>query len=286
MKKKKKFIQYYYKNIYFVKNKIGDLMKKILITGARSGIGNALVNSLIDKEYYIYLTVHNESQLSVVKEKYKEYSNIKCLKLDVTLESDRLKIEKLDIDILVNIAGVGYGGSISEIPMNKVRENFEVNVFSSFELVQIVLKQMIMKKKGKIIIMSSLAGILPLNFLGSYCATKASIIQLTTTLKNELKLLNTNIKIVLIEPGMYHTGFNQVMLENKYDWMKEKSYFENELNLIRKRENLFFGLLEKNKLNSIVKKIVKAIEAENPKFIYRAPLIQVLGAKLYQMFKM
>lgn len=261
-------------------------MKKILITGARSGIGNALVNSLIDKEYYIYLTVHNESQLSVVKEKYKEYSNIKCLKLDVTLESDRLKIEKLDIDILVNIAGVGYGGSISEIPMNKVRENFEVNVFSSFELVQIVLKQMIMKKKGKIIIMSSLAGILPLNFLGSYCATKASIIQLTTTLKNELKLLNTNIKIVLIEPGMYHTGFNQVMLENKYDWMKEKSYFENELNLIRKRENLFFGLLEKNKLNSIVKKIVKAIEAENPKFIYRAPLIQVLGAKLYQMFKM
>lgn len=261
-------------------------MKKILITGARSGIGNALVNSIIDKEYYIYLTVHNGSQLNVVKEKYKGYSNIKCLKLDVTLENDRLKIEKLDIDILVNIAGIGYGGSISEIPMNKVRENFEVNVFSSFELVQIVLKQMIMKKKGKIIIMSSLAGILPLNFLGSYCATKASIIQLTTTLKNELKLLNTNIKIVLIEPGMYHTGFNQVMLENKYDWMKEKSYFENELNLIRKRENLFFGLLEKNKLNSIVKKMVKAIEAENPKFIYRSPFMQVLGAKIYQIFKM
>lgn len=279
-------MQYYYKNSYFEKTIIGDLMKKILITGARSGIGNALVNSLIDKEYYIYLTVHSESQLEIVLERYKEYSNVRCMKLDVTSESDRKKVEKLDIDILVNIAGVGYGGSISEIPMDRVRENFEVNVFSSFELVQLILKQMMNKKKGKVIIMSSLAGILPLNFLGSYCATKASIIQLTTTLKNELKLLNTSIKVVLIEPGMYHTGFNQIMLENKYDWMQEKSYFENELNLIRKRENLFFSLLEKKKLNSIVNKIIKAIEKENPKFIYRAPLIQVLGAKLYQIFKM
>ncbi len=261
-------------------------MKKILITGARSGIGNALVNRLINKDYYIYLTVHTEKQLSMVKEKYKEYSNIKCLKLDVTQELDRKKVEQLEIDILVNIVGIGYGGSISEIPMDKVRENFEVNVFSSFELVQVVLKQMMMKKKGKLIIMSSLAGILPLNFLGSYCATKASIIQLTTTLKNELKLLNNDIKVVLIEPGMYHTGFNQVMLENKYDWMKEKSYFENELNLIRKSENLFFSLLEKNNLNSIVSKLEKAVEKENPKFIYRAPLFQVVGAKLYQIFKM
>lgn len=261
-------------------------MKKILITGARSGIGNAVVNKLLDKDYYIYLTVHTEEQLERIVQKYKEYSNIRCMKLDVTLESDRKKIEKLDIDILINIAGIGYGGSISEISMDRVRENFEVNVFASFELVQIVLRQMMKKRKGKLIIMSSLAGILPINFLGSYCATKASIIQLTTTLKNELKMLNNDIKVILIEPGMYHTGFNQIMLENKYDWMREKSYFQNELSLIKKRENLFFGLLEKNNLNSIVKKIVKAVESENPKFIYRAPLFQVIGAKLYQIFKM
>ncbi len=261
-------------------------LKKILITGARSGIGNSVVDKIINKNYYIYLTVHTEKQLEFVKEKYKDYDNVKCFKLDITSEIDRNKVNTLEIDILLNIAGIGNGGSISEMPMEKVRENFEVNVFSFFELVQIVLRQMISKRKGKIIIMSSLAGILPLNFLGSYCATKASIIQLTTTLKNELKLLNNNIKIILIEPGMYHTGFNQVMLENKYDWMQKKSYFENELSLIRKRENLFFGILEKNNLNSIVKKIVKAVESENPKFIYRAPITQVIGAKLYQIFKM
>ena len=261
-------------------------LKKVLITGARSGIGYALVKKLIKKDYFTYLCVHTKTQLDIVKEKFKDNENIKCLKMDITIENDRKQILDLNIDILVNIAGVGYGGSISEIPMEYVRENFEVNVFSSFELVQLVINQMMERKNGKIIIMSSLAGILPIDFLGSYCATKASIIQLTTTLKNELKLLDTNIKVVLIEPGMYHTGFNQVMLENKYDWMKEKSYFKNEIEYIKKRENLFFGLLEKNKLNSIVNKMVKAVEKENPRFIYRAPIFQVIGAKLYQIFKM
>ena len=82
--------------------------------------------------------------------------------------------------------------------MDKVRENFEVNVFSNFEIVQIVIKNMIKKDSGKIIMISSLAGILPLKFLGSYCATKSSIIMLTQVLKKEIKLISKNIKISLI----------------------------------------------------------------------------------------
>lgn len=261
-------------------------MKKILVTGARSGIANSLIERIKNKKILIYITVHTKKELIRVKEKYKNYKNIKCFKLDITSENDRKFLENLDIDILINIAGIGYGGSISEIPMDLVRENFETNVFSSFEIVQMVIKKMIQKNSGKIIIMSSLIGLMPLKFLGVYSATKASIIHLTTTLKDELKLLNTNIKIVLIEPGMYHTGFNQVMLENKYDWMSEKSYFKEELDLIRKKENIFFNLFEKKKLNSIVSKIEKSVLEENPKFIYRAPLLQVIGVKLYQLFKM
>lgn len=261
-------------------------MKKILVTGARGGIANSLIERLKNKEFLIYITVHTKKELIRVKEKYKNYKNIKCFKLDITLENDRKILESLDIDILINIAGIGYGGSISEISMDLVRENFETNVFASFEIVQIVINKMIQKNSGKIIIMSSLIGLMPLKFLGVYSATKASIIHLTTTLKEELKLLDTNIKVVLIEPGMYHTGFNQVMLENKYDWMSQKSYFKNELDLIRKKENFFFNLFEKKNLNSIVSKIEKSVVEDNPKFIYRAPLLQVIGAKLYQLFKM
>ena len=72
--------------------------------------------------------------------------------------------------------------------------------------------------------MSSLAGLIPLKFLGSYASSKAALITLSDVLKKELKELNSNIKVVLVEPGLYYTGFNQVMFENKYDMMKSQLY--------------------------------------------------------------
>lgn len=258
----------------------------ILFTGAVGGIANATINKLLkNKNNTIFLTVRTNSQLINTIEKYKNHKNVKCFKIDITNEKDRKKISKLDIDILINNAAVCYGGSISEIPFDKVRDNFEVNVFASFELIQIVLKNMIKKDRGRIIVMASLAGIIPIDFLGVYSATKSSIITLTTTLKNELKLISDKIKVILIEPGFYHTGFNQVMLDNKYDWMIKQSYFKGKLNDIRKKENLMLSILEKRNLNSITNKIIDAINNPNPKFIYRAPLSQVIGAKIYQILK-
>lgn len=260
-------------------------MEKILITGARSGIINNVIDTILNDDYYIYLTVATTSQLESVKAKYKDYKNIKCLKLDVTNKKDYKNIENLDIDIFISNAAIGEGGSISEIPFEKVRENYEVNVFKNFELLQIIIKQMLEKNKGKIIIISSLASIIPIDFLGVYASTKASISMLATTLKNELKLLKTNVKIKLIEPGLYHTGFNQIMLENKYDWMIDKSYFKKVIPKIRKRENLMISLLEKKNLNSITNTIIKAIKSNNKKFIYQAPFFQKVGARLYKIFK-
>ena len=258
-------------------------MKTILYTGARGGIAEKVIEK-IKNDYFIYLTVYTNKQLKYVKEKYKNNLNINCFKLDITNKNDLKQLEDLDIDILINNAAIGIGGSISEIDINKVRENYEVNVFSSFQIVQIVLKKMLKKKKGKIIIMGSLASIFPINFLGVYCSTKASIKMLTKTLKNEVKLINKDIKIVLIEPGMYFTGFNEYMFENKYDWMEKKSYFKNQLNYIRKKEYLILKILEKRSLNSIVNVIIKAINLKNPHFIYKKPMLQVIGSKIYQIF--
>lgn len=259
-------------------------MKKILFTGARSGIAASVIDEIINKNYYIYLTVHTDKQLDIVKRKYDKFSNVECLKIDVTNAKDREILEELDIDILVSNAAIGEGGSMAEIPISKVRKNFEVNVFSYFEIIQIVLKGMIRKDKGKIINMASLAGIVPLPFLGSYCATKASIIKMTQCLKKELDMIGSNVKVCLIEPGIYHTGFNQVMLNNKYDWMNIDSYFKYHIDLIKKKENFIFEKLEKHELKSIVKKIVKAIKCKNPDFIYRAPCTQVVMTKLYMLF--
>ena len=260
-------------------------MKKILFTGARSGIANDVIDEIINKKYYIYVTVHTEKQLQIISKKYEDYRNVECFKLDITNADDRRKLEELDIDILVNNAAVGYGGSIAEIPMSKVRKNFEVNVFSYFEVEQIILKNMIKRNSGKIINIASIAGIIPMCFLGSYCATKASIIKMTECLRKELKLIDSKIDICLIEPGLYHTGFNQVMLDNKYKWMDINSYFSYCIDYIKTKENFLFRTFEKYELKSIVRKIVKAIKTNHPDFIYRAPFSQVLIAKGYQIFK-
>lgn len=206
----------------------------------------------IKNKYFIYVTTHTVIELENIKEEYKNEKNIKCFKLDVTSKVDKQKIKDLDIDIFVANSAIGIGGSIINMNMNNIRNNFEVNVFSNFELIQIILKNMLEKKEGKIIIMSSMAGIIPIPFLGSYCSTKASIIKLSECLKKELKILNSNIKICLIEPGMYKTGFNKVMFDNKYNTNFDL-LFKEELELIRKKENIMMFFLEKKKLNSIVK---------------------------------
>lgn len=256
-------------------------MDKVLITGATSGIMKDVIKRIKD-DYFIYVTVHTEDELKRIKDFYKDDINIKCFKLDITSKIDKKKIEKLDIDIFISNAAIGMGGSIINIDMNKVRENYEVNVFSNFEVIQLVLKNMLKKNKGKIIVMSSLAGIIPIPFLGSYSSTKASIIKLTECLKKELKILNSNINISLIEPGMYKTGFNKVMLDNKYNTDFD-NLFKDELDLIKRKENLMMLLLERKKLNSIVKQIEHAIRYSN-KFIYRAPFLESLIVKIYNIF--
>lgn len=258
-------------------------MKKILFTGARGGIIASVIEKLKNKNYKIYVSVHTETQLEIIKEKYKKYKNIECIKLDVTSKEDRQNIKNLDIDILVLNGAIGYGGSIAEMDMNLVRNNFEVNVFSNFEVVQLLIGNMIQKNKGKIIFMSSIASIYSVPFLGSYAATKASITRLALALKKELKLINSDIKISIIEPGFYHTGFNQVMFQNKYDWMDVETYFNSCLDIIRKREYFIEKYIEKKNLKSIEKKIMTAIKSKNPDTFYRAPFMQVMFAKINQI---
>ncbi len=257
-------------------------MKKILITGARSGIINKVIDKISD-DYYIYLTVHTDRELKRVQEKYQNYSNIECFRLDVTT-SDIEKVKALDIDIFISNAAIAESGSVLEMEIDKIRKNFETNVFANFNLVQIVAQKMVKKGQGRIIMMGSLAGKIPLPFAGAYSATKASIIKLTEALNIELKLIEANIDLVLILPGLYKTGFNKLMFDKKYDDKDFVQYFNHHIKLIRQSENLVLTFFEKRNLNLIVSKIVKAITLEKPKFIYSAPLSQNLFAKIVSLF--
>ncbi len=255
---------------------------KILITGATSGIAYLTALTLAERNHLVYLTCHTEKEVKNVKEKVGKYKNIKVMKIDITKEEDRKKVLNLNVDCLYNHAGIGLGGSIIEADMDKVKENFDVNVFSSFKLLQLVLRQMVDKDKGKIVIMSSIAGTVPIPFGGVYSATKASITMITKSLQKELFFMGTNVKVTLIEPGLYHTGFNQVFLDNKYDGGK---YFKDIKNELYNVEHFLVNIGEKKKLDSIVIQIVRAVEDKSPKSVYRAPFSYALLGRLYSIFR-
>jgi len=133
--------------------------------------------------------------------------------------------------------------------------------------------------------MGSLAGIYPMPFIGSYSSTKASLIKIAETLKKEIDMLDMDIQICLIEPGLYYTGFNQVMFENKYKKMNIDSYFKECINTLRTKETFIHNFIEKKKINSITNKIIESVENNTDKFLYRSPLFQVIFVKLYSLFK-
>ena len=256
---------------------------RILITGACSGIGFDLARELSGRKHVVYITVHTKEQLKEVKKKIKDMKlNILCFKMDIRNKNDRSILKSLNIDCLVNHAGIGNGGSLLYMSVDVLRDNYETNIFASFELLQEFYQ--IKKNKGekaKIFVTSSIASMLPIPFLGCYTSSKAAISMLTFTLKEELKYLkDQDITISLIEPGAYKTGFNQVMIDNKNKFLnKENKIYENRNSINRIQRNMF-TLIEEKSTASLIKKIVKEIESDFPKFKIRRPIIQSLFTKL------
>lgn len=251
----------------------------ILITGALSGIGYKTGIDLAKLGYYVYLTCETDNQLNLLKEKIKGKANLECFKVDITNISDRNKLDNLDIDIFISNSAVGQGGSILDTDISKIRQCYEVNVFSNIETIKVILNNMLKKDKGRIIVISSMISNISLPFFGIYGSSKASITSLTKSLRKEVKYLTDNIKIIIVEPGLYKTGFNKVMIDNKLD-NKNSPFLKYENKLIE-NEILIFDILEKKKLDTISKKIIKSVEDKYPKQIYRAPLLQNIFLKIY-----
>lgn len=254
----------------------------ILITGAASGIGYDTGIKLAKKGYNVFLSVETDKQLEVLREKLDDKLHIGTLKLDIKNEEDIKKIKDMDIDVLISNAALNLGGSILEADMDKVRDVYEVNVFSNFELINIVLNNMLDKNKGKVIIISSMLANVPIPFLGIYGSSKASLSMLGSCLKKEIKLINKNVEVTIIEPGIYKTGFNKVMLDNKYDNLNSR--FKELTKSMQKLENDILEFASIKNTNSISNKIVSVVEKKNTKTIYRAPLIHNILLKFYIKF--
>jgi len=261
------------------------MKKTILITGAGTGIGKDTALALAKRGHLIIATTETEEQcLTLQKEVNSLNLDINIFKLDITSKEDRKKIEDYDLDVLINNAGIGESGSLAEIDINKVRNNFEVNVFSQFEISQLALKKMLAKKKGTVLFISSLAGRITMPFLGPYCMTKFALSSGVETLRDEIHRISNDVHISVIEPGGYHTGFNQKNIAKKYVWMDKHSIFNPIIDKIKAEEERQFKITEAKTTGSIVRKIVAAAEANKPRLRYSAPGWQAFGVHLLRMF--
>ena len=261
-------------------------MMKILITGATSGIGYNLAKELIKRRHILYITVHHNKEIKLVRRKLKKYNilkNVYVFKMDITNKKDLSLIDELDIDVLVNQAGIGIGGSILDIDIKDIRNNFETNFFSTLELTKkFIDKKKKEDKKGKVLITSSLAGLMPIPFLGSYCSTKSALITMGICLDKELKKSNSKVRIKMILPGAYKTGFNQLMVESFAKSIDNSEYFLYCDDLVMEQKR-FFNVIESLDLSSIVYQMIDAIESNNNKLFYKAPLSQKIFTKLYML---
>lgn len=256
---------------------------KVLITGAGSGIGLLTALTLAEHHHFVYLTTHTKEEAKKIRSLVEDlnYSNVEVLKADVTSKEDHKKLLQLNYDCLINNAAFTTGGSVLDANIENMRQVYEVNLFSSLSLLQKTYQKFVKTKKGKIIIISSLAALAPIPFLGIYSSSKAALSSLATSLRSESILLDNSIDFVLVEPGLYHTGFNQYMLSHVLDDQVFTDFDED----IYKIETAFFQILEKNNLTSIVTKIVKAVEDDKPKRVYRAPILHTLLCRIYSLFR-
>lgn len=267
-------------------------MKKIFITGSGSGLGKEAAITLARRGHTVYASVHYEEQIaSLMQIAEKENLDLRVFLLDILDPEQRKKILFYDIDVFIANSAIGNSGSVADVPIDFIRSVFETNVFCNLSMIQLAIKRMLEKQKqGRIIILSSLVGRIPMPFLSPYCASKFALEGFATCLRQEMKLLKKlsgkQIQVCLIEPGAYATGFNKENNEKKYEWIGTDSYFSPYVNWIQEKEVKVWNFLEQKPYTSIVQRYVKAVESNHPRFRYFAPWWQAMFVQLGRMLGM
>lgn len=179
------------------------------ITGCSTGFGRELAKLILSRGWNAVITARKAEQVKDIAEGYAATALV--LTLDVTnKEQVATAITKAEqtfgrIDVLVNNAGYGYFTSIEEGEEDKIRAQFDTNVFGLVNMIQAVLPGMRKQRSGTIINFSSIGGLVGFTATGFYHATKFAVEGLSESLAKEVASLG--IKVLLVEPGPFRTDW-------------------------------------------------------------------------------
>ena len=190
-------------------------MKKIFLTGASSGIGRAIAESLSAAGHETWGTARKAERVPVLPGMHR-------LALDLADRDSLGEIfraalhEAGQFDVVINNAGSGFFGPAEALSPNELRRFFEVLVFGQIELTQLALEAMRSEGQGGLIInVSSLASRLPVPFMAAYNAAKAALA--TYTMSLQLELPNDKIRLLDLQPADINTHFNEAAAKAAID---------------------------------------------------------------------
>jgi len=243
--------------------------KIILVTGASSGIGRDVAIKLAKQGHEVYGGARRIDKLKEL-----EKFGVHPMNLDVTdTESAKHVVDSIlskhhRIDILFNNAGFGLYGAIETIPLDKVREQFEVNVFGLANMIKLVLPSMRLNKKGTIINTSSVGGKISTPLASWYHASKFAVEGLSDTLRLELK--EFNIDVVLIEPGLIATNFYDIAIHQIRKYSLNSPYRDISRRVIYNLGKVGGGkgFIKGSKPDVVTRAVVSAVNSKKPRTRY------------------
>ncbi len=200
----------------------------ILVTGAASGIGRATVLLLAERGFGVYATYATDKSEAEL-DNLRQVDGIETFKLNITNDADVASavafIEEKGIDLLalVNNAGIFSPGPLMEYPIERMMEQYSVNVFGTHRLTKAFFP-MLLKSKGRIVNVSSVAGFVATPFSGPYASSKHAIEGWSDALRREL--MPFGVKVIVIEPALINTPLWDRDIEGRIEQYRGSMFYE------------------------------------------------------------
>jgi uncharacterized protein len=188
-----------------------------LITGASAGIGQEFARQLASRAKALVLVARRRERLEQLRDELMTAHPALEIKIRVVDLADRNQLhaltdwltnENIELDLLINNAGLGYLGPVSSAEPHRLEQINLVNMNALTLLTRAVLPGMITRKNGAILNVSSCAGFLPIPGFAVYAASKAYVTSFSEALRSELR--GTNVTVSALCPGPVHTEFTDV----------------------------------------------------------------------------
>jgi NAD(P)-dependent dehydrogenase (short-subunit alcohol dehydrogenase family) len=191
-----------------------EIKQTVLITGGTDGLGKAATLLLAERGYLVFAAGRSpEKRAALDRLAQKQDLPIRTLEMNVCDDASvRRAVEAVlgkdrGIDVLINSAGVGYMAVVEELRMQDFRQQFETNLFGVLRVTQAVLPHMRQRRRGRILMMSSAAGLVSPPTYGAYSSSKHALEGMTNALR--LEMYPFGVEVILIEPGYIVTNFQQ-----------------------------------------------------------------------------